>query len=120
MNEQVAKKLRNREGEKGAAMVMALLISFLLLVASAGLLLEAALNTQNVTDAVAEEQSYYAAESGIQSAVNVLRGNVVPSPLLDASKPATDPANKISFVKALQLSSSDLSTDSSTSPRLSR
>src|SRR5207237_4272001 len=120
MNEQVAKKLRNREGEKGAAMVMALLISFLLLVASAGLLLEAALNTQNVTDATAEEQSYYAAESGIQSAVNVLRGNVVPSPLLDTTKPATDPANKISFVKALQLSTANLSTDSSTSPRLSR
>src|SRR5438270_10739158 len=90
-----------RSGEKGAAMVMALMISFLLLAASAGLLLESSLNTQNVSDITAEQEAYNAAESGIQSAVNVLRGNVVPSPLIDSSKPATDDANKINFVKAL-------------------
>ena len=111
---------RDRTNEKGAAVVMALLISFLLLVASAGLLMESSMNTQNVTDLTAEQQAYNAAESGIQSAVNVLRGNVVPSPLIDSSKPATDPANKINFVKALKLSSSNLSGDTSTVPRLSR
>ena len=99
---------------------MALMMSFLLLIASAGLLLESALNTQNVTDVTAEQQAYNAAESGIQSAINVLRGNSIPSPLLDASKPATDPANKIDFVKALSLSSSNKSTDTSTFPRMSR
>jgi type II secretory pathway component PulK len=77
---------KNRENEKGAAMVMALMMSFLLLVGSAGLLLESALNTQNVTDATAEQQAYNAAESGIQSAINVLRGNTVPNPLLTLSK----------------------------------
>src|ERR1043165_4944028 len=111
---------RCRDGEKGAAMVMALMISFLLLAASAALLLESSLNTQNVSDATAEQQAYNAAESGIQSAVNVLRGNIVPSPLLDPSKPATDDANKISFVKALPLSSSNVSGDASASARLSR
>lgn len=111
---------KNRDSEKGAAMVMALLVSFLLLVASAGLLLESALNTQNVSDSTAEQQAYNAAESGIQSAVNVLRGNVAPNPLLDSTKPATDDANQITFVKALRLSSSNLSTDTSTVPRLSR
>jgi hypothetical protein len=110
----------DRHGEKGAAMVMALMISFLLLVASAGLLLESSLNTQNVSDATAEQEAYNAAESGIQSAVNVLRGNVVPNPLIDTSKPATDDANKISFAKALRLSTSDTAADASTSPRLSR
>ena len=111
---------RDREGEKGAAMVMALMMSFLLLIASAGLLLESAFNTQNVTDATSEQQAFNAAESGIQSAIHVLRGNVVPNPLLDTSKPATDPANKISFAKALSLTTSNKSTDTSTLPRLSR
>src|SRR4051794_24117073 len=110
---------REREGEKGAALVMALMISFLLLAASAAILLESSLNTQNVSDATAEQQAYNAAESGIQSAVNILRGNVVPSPLIDASKPPTDDANKISFAKALRLSTSDLSGDTTGAPRLS-
>src|SRR5437764_10710536 len=92
-----------RDGEKGAAMILALMISFLLLAASAGLLLESSLNTQNVSDVTAEQEAYNAAESGIQSAVNVLRGNIVPSPLIDSSKPATDDANKINFAKALRL-----------------
>ena len=120
MKKQLTKGTRNWENEKGSAMVMALLVSFLLLAASSGLLLESAMNTQNVTDATAEQQAYNAAESGIQSAVNVLRGNVVPSPLIDNTKPATDPANKINFVKALQLSTSNLSTDPSGYSRLSR
>ena len=107
MNESINEPKRSREGEKGAAMIMALLVSFLLLAASAGLLLESALNTQNVTDATSEQQAYNAAESGIQSAVNVLRGNVVPNPLIDTTKLATDPANKISFVRALNLASSN-------------
>src|SRR5712672_3654737 len=120
MKKRPVKKTRNRDNEKGAAMGLALLVSLLLLVASSGLLLESALNTQNVTDATTEQEAYNAAESGIQSAVNVLRGNVVPNPLLDTSKPATDVANKIDYVKALQLSTSNLAGDSTTSPRLSR
>src|SRR3954468_2060322 len=119
MKSEVA-KLKNRDGEKGAAMIMALLIGFLLLAVSAGLLLESALNTQNVSDATTEQQAYNAAESGIQSAVNILRGNVVPNPLIDSTKPASNDANKITFYKALRLSSSNASTDASTTPRLSR
>lgn len=111
---------RDRSNERGAAMVMALLISFLLLVASAGLLMESSMNTANVTDLTAEQQAYNAAESGIQSAVNVLRGNVVPSPLIDDTKPATDPVNRISFVKALTPALSNDPSDTSTRARLSR
>ena len=96
-NENETDKNQKQKNERGAAMVMALLVSFMLLVASAGLLMESSMNTQNVTDATAEQQAYNAAESGIQSAVNVLRGNTVPSPLLDSSKPATDAANKITL-----------------------
>jgi hypothetical protein len=113
-------QMQTRTGEEGAALVMALMVSFLLLVASAGLLMESAMNTQNVTDSTAEQQAYNAAESGIQSAVNVLRGNVPPNPLIDSTKPASDPANKISFVKALRLATSNTTGDTATYPRLSR
>lgn len=114
------KMSKDRNGEKGTALVMALLVTALLLTVCAGLLLESTSNTQNVTDATAELQAYNAAESGIQSAVNVLRGNVPPSPLIDTTKPATDPANKISFVKALRLTTSNFVSDASAQPRLSR
>ncbi len=120
MAETIKDGLKDREGEKGAVMVMVLLISALLLIASAGILLETTLNTANVSDSTADQQSYNAAEGGIQSALNVLRGNVSPSPLLDTSKPATDPANQISFSRALKNATSNLSSDSSRSPRLSR
>lgn len=105
--------------EKGAAIVMVLLISTLLLAAVGGLLLEVSMNTANVTDATAEQQAYNAAESGIQSAINVLRGNTVPSVLLDPSKPANDPANLINFRKAVTVGTSNMSGDTSPA-RLSR
>jgi hypothetical protein len=113
---------RCRKNERGAALVMVLLISILLIVASSALLLGASMNTANVTDATAEEQAYYAAESGIQSVVNVLRKNtVLPNALrLDATKPATDPANTISYSRAVRLQTSNLTGDTSTVPRLSR
>lgn len=79
---------RDRTGERGAALVMVLMIAFLLLVASAALLLESSMNTANVTDSVAEQQAYYAAESGIQSALDVLRGNTEANePIASLSEP---------------------------------
>ena len=57
MRTQEINKSIQREGERGAAMIMALLVTFLLLIASAGLLMESASNTQNVTDATAETTS---------------------------------------------------------------
>jgi hypothetical protein len=150
-------KTKARKGEKGAALVMVLMIAFLLLVASAALLLEASMNTANVTDATAEQQAYYAAESGIQSALDVLRGNTtIIQPIASLHEPANasggeslawlnplgwiettasaaqstptptptpspDPlANKIDFRKAVALSTSNKSTDTSTAARLSR
>jgi hypothetical protein len=109
-----------RKNERGAAMVMVLMISFLLIVAATSLLLESSMNALNVTDATAEEQAYYAAESGIQSVINVMRGNTVPNPLIDSTKPATDPVNKIDYFKATKLSLSNSPGDTSTEPRLSR
>ena len=115
-------RIIDREDERGAAMVMALLVSFLLMVASAGLLLEATMGSANITDSTAEQQAYNAAESGIQSAVYVLRDNVTlaDADRLDTSVPATHKNNRISFVKALKLATSNAATDTATRPRLSR
>lgn len=112
--------VNRRKGEEGAAMVMVLLVAFLLLVASAGLILEAALNSANVTDATAEQQAYNAAESGLQRTLNVLRGNTVPSVLLDTGQPVDHINNRIDFSRAVDLSTSNLPTDTSTVARLSR
>ncbi|HEX8738032.1 MAG TPA: hypothetical protein VF721_22050, partial [Pyrinomonadaceae bacterium] len=103
----------------------------------------------------AEQQAYYAAESGIQSALDVLRGNTEavepissafnqppantggadwawanPLDLIETrasaaatpvASPSPDPlADKIDFRKAVTLSTSNRSTDTSTSARLSR
>jgi type II secretory pathway component PulK len=89
MKKQSAQITQNecRKNERGAALVTVLMITFLLLVAVIALLLETSMNTANVTDATAEEQAYYAAESGIQSVIKVLRGNpdAIPNPLINPS-----------------------------------
>ena len=107
---------RCRKNERGAALITVLMISFLLIVAAAALLFAASANTSDVTDATAEEQAYYAAESGIQSVVNVLRGNtVLPDDLrIDTTKPATDPANKIDYLKAFKPCASNISCNCTT------
>ena len=123
MENQILNMPKNRDGEKGAALVMALLVSFLLLVASAGLLLETSTNTQNVTDATAEQEAFNAAESGLQAAIHVLRDNVTlaDADRIDTTKPATHKANRINYLKALNITqSNDTTTGLDTTPRLSR
>lgn len=111
---------KDRKNERGAALVTVMMVSFLLMVAVIGLLLEASMNTANVTDATSEEQAYYAAESGIQSVIDALRHNPVPSPLIDPSEtpvppdPDAHPANRIDYVKAVRLSTSNATTPSPT------
>jgi hypothetical protein len=113
-------RVNGRESERGAALISVIMISFLLIVAVAALLLEASTNTANVTDATAEEQAYYAAESGIQTAVNILRHKTVPSPLFDGTKPATDPVNQISYLKAASPADSNYPGDPNTAAGLAR
>jgi Tfp pilus assembly protein PilX len=59
--------------ESGAALVMVLLISFLLGTAAVAMLTAAGASARNSTDVLSETKAYYAAESGIQAAVNALR-----------------------------------------------
>ena len=110
------RKTPDRKGERGAALVTVLMISFLLLVASIALILESSLNTANVTDATSEEQAYYAAESGVQSVIDALRHNPAPLPLLDSTKvpyppdPNADAANQIDYLKAVRRETSNICT----------
>lgn len=105
--ERQKKIAESRQGERGAALVMVIMISFLLLVACGALLLESSMNTSNVTDAVAEQQAYYAAESGIQTALNVLRANTSPNESLvvasvnEPSSVAVSPAESSSGKETL-------------------
>ena len=77
---------KDRKNERGAALVTVMLVSFLLMVAVVGLLLESSMNTANVTDATSEEQAYYAAESGIQSVIDALRHNPAPDPIFAGTR----------------------------------
>src|SRR4051812_34728860 len=90
-----------RRDERGAALITMLLVSMLLLVAGGALVVSTSMTAQTTFDATAEAQAYYGAEAGLQSTLNVLRGNVKPNPTF-----ATDPtgsvasANKINFLTA--------------------
>ena len=120
----VLPKRINAHGERGAALISVLLISALLLTAGGMLILTTTISATNTFDAAAEMQAYYGAEAGIQASLNVLRGNVLPSPLFVANPAGgVAPENKIDFTKALTRSTSNLAGDPTTAGfplRLSR
>lgn len=82
----------NRGRERGAALVTMLLISLLLLTAGGALILTTSMSASNAIDSTAEMQAYYVAEAGMQSALNVLRGNV---------QPLVVPTDRMSFRTAI-------------------
>jgi hypothetical protein len=69
-----------RAGEKGAALITAVLLSLLLLAAGGTLILTATMTGITARDSTAEMQAYYAAEAGISRTLEVLRGNVQSNP----------------------------------------
>jgi hypothetical protein len=64
-----------RRGERGAALVTSLLVAMLMLAAGGALIASAGMTAANAVDATAEAQAYYAADSGLQAALTVLRRN---------------------------------------------
>ncbi|HZB46650.1 MAG TPA: hypothetical protein VE360_15450 [Pyrinomonadaceae bacterium] len=86
MRERDFQLYRQRPRERGAALVMSLLISMLLLAAGGALLMATGMSAANAADSTAEAQAYYAAEAGLQAALSVVRGNRPSSP---AGTPAT-------------------------------
>src|SRR5437773_4949726 len=88
--------------ERGAALITVLMIAIPLLMAGGSLILITSMNTANTADMAAETKAYYAAESGAQQILQVMRGNVAPNPLF-ASNPSGSiaSANMIDFRKAV-------------------
>jgi hypothetical protein len=68
----------DRKGERGAALVTMLLVTILMLGAGGALVLSTAMSSTTAIGSTAEMQAYYVAESGMQSALNVLRGHAKP------------------------------------------
>ncbi len=79
-NKELVNQQSKQKGERGAALVTALLLSTLLLAAGGTLVLTAALTGTNAVDSTSEMQAYYAAEAGVARTLNVLRGNVQSNP----------------------------------------
>src|SRR5215204_2189596 len=71
---------KNRAGEKGAALITAVLLSMLLLAAGGTLVLTTTMTGITARDSTAEMQAYYAAEAGVARTLEVLRGNVESTP----------------------------------------
>jgi hypothetical protein len=67
-----------RAAERGAALVTMLLVTVLLLGAGGALIMTTMMSANNSVGSTAEMQAFYIAESGMQSALNVLRGNTQP------------------------------------------
>jgi hypothetical protein len=111
---------KNNKEERGAALITVMMITVLLGLACISLLYAVAANSKNTTDTLSETKAFYAAESGMQATLNVLRGHVPPSPLLDGSKPASDPANQISYTRASTTQSSNYVGDPKTNANISR
>ncbi|HEX8189318.1 MAG TPA: hypothetical protein VF586_13260, partial [Pyrinomonadaceae bacterium] len=64
-----------RRGERGAALIMSLLVAMLLLAAGGALIATAGMTVSNAVDSTAEVQAYYAADAGLQAALTVIRRN---------------------------------------------
>jgi len=69
-----------KPNERGAALITSLLVSFLLLIVGGALILTTSIAQGLAIDATSEIQAYYAAESGVNNALNILRGNVASNP----------------------------------------
>ena len=88
----------NRKSERGAALILVLFASLLVLASALMLLLTTTISTTNAISSTDEMQAYYAAEAGLQDALNVLRGNVAPHP---------NDGSKMNFKNAINVGTSN-------------
>jgi len=71
---------KERTGERGAALITAVLLSMLLLAAGGTLVLTSTMTGITARDSTVEMQAYYAAEAGVARTLEVLRGNLSSNP----------------------------------------
>jgi hypothetical protein len=101
----------DRHGEKGAALVISILIATLLLAVAGTVILTSGMSATTSIDATAELQAYYGAETGLEAALNVIRGHVQPSGIAATTK--------MGFRNAVDTAKSNRASDASTTARLS-
>lgn len=106
--------------ERGAALVTVVMISVLLLIACIAMLSSVSSHTANVSDVVSETKAYYAAESGIQATIHVLRGTTTPIEPFTAVGETGVASQMITYKRATNISESNYAGDASTVARLSR
>ena len=99
-----------RRGERGAALISALLLAILLLTAGGALVLTTTMSATNAIDSTAEMQAYYGAEAGLHATINVLRGNVW----------AANTTPKASFRSAVEPDESNYDGDEATDQDVAR
>jgi len=109
-----------RKNERGAALITSLIVATVLLVGGGALIQITSMSAANALDSTAETQAYYAAEAGLQAAVNALRGNAT-----HTGSALPTGMTTIDFRNAVVASSSNdcpsgTGGDPSTSARLSR
>ncbi len=69
----------SRTNERGAALVISLMIATILIVAGGALIQITSMSAANAVDSTAETQAYYGAEAGLQAALNALRHDAAPT-----------------------------------------
>jgi hypothetical protein len=100
----------HRKGERGAALISALLLSILLLTAGGALILTTSMSASRAIDSTSEMQAYYGAEAGLQATMNVVRGNYY----------ATAATPNITFRKAVMPDESNAAGDPAIAANVAR
>lgn len=115
-------KIHRFDDERGAALIVALFTALLILVVGGALIVTSARSFTTTADATGETQAYVAAEAGLQATLAVLRGNIQPNPLFNAT--VSHEANKLGFRRAVTRANSnkDVTAEQTTTAplRLSR
>jgi hypothetical protein len=101
----------NRHGEKGAALVISIMIATLLLAVAGTVILTSGMSAITSIEATAEVQAYYGAESGLEATLNVIRGHIQPNGIAGTTR--------MGFRNAVDLAKSNRSSDTSSVARLS-
>lgn len=104
------KRISDRHGEKGAALVISILIATLLLAVAGTVIVTTGMSVTTSIEGTAELQAYYAAESGLEDALNIIRGHVAPHGI-----PST---TRMNFLNAVDPETSNIDDDPSTVGRL--
>ncbi|HZI61458.1 MAG TPA: pilus assembly PilX N-terminal domain-containing protein [Pyrinomonadaceae bacterium] len=104
------RKISDRHGEKGAALIISILIATLLLAVAGTVIITTGMSVTTSIEGTAELQAYYAAESGLEDTLNIIRGHVAPHGI-----PST---TRMNFLNAVDPETSNIDDDPSTVGRL--